>query len=99
MEIKIQTPKKDEDKEIETNEETKENEIVDENSLTKVFVNFFHKGLGKYVSRLFSPEEHGDNFLETAKEFASNPAHSVSTPTSGKVDEPTITDEPVHQVI
>lgn len=87
MELNIEKPTDNKDEE------------VNEESLEQVFVNFFHKGLGKYVSRLFSSDSHGENFLDVAKEFASNPEHTVETTTSGKIDEPTLTDEAVHEVV
>jgi hypothetical protein len=63
-----------------------------------VFINFFHKGMKGYKSRMFSRAIHGKNFQDLARQFAENPGNAWWSHLGGWVF-PTASEQPMHDVI
>lgn len=63
-----------------------------------VFINFYHQGLRKYVSRMFSKSNHGKKFMQNAVDFAHNPNNSWWSHLGGWLH-PTASKDPHYEVI
>lgn len=70
-------------------------EIPDSNP---VFINFYHQGLRKYVSRKFSKSDHGKKFMQSATDFAHNPNNSWWSHLGGWLH-PTASENPHYEVL